>query len=415
MIENLKGSICADGVEVQGEDCDGDSPLGQRCEASGKSLIKTPITAIKVVRTSNDGLGIEVVGGTMSPAGDSSTASDEGYSLIREIDKCLDHIRDLASPIQYHLHRPCPFKRPGAALDYYSDPEDEDPEITDSSLELTDNSSNEWSLSLEESSAATSNNSKMEEIIAGCTGATSAENLFPQPIDHKLGFTGIHVIYDEPATPGVDWGLVTAPVVEQMPPELESDEEMIWEDVAVDGQLLHAIITKGGLYYVSQGLSSKTESVVDADGIQASDPIREPLGSEFSATENSEDPVDARELSDDSSLEVADVVESDDSNFVSKIPRYVDAITQTEDPISEDDEQPESAPDPTHIDCQGLYNVKLPKVGLSNCLLYGAVAVYIGYRAVRAGGVALYVGHQAFRAFHRRSGVELEMRHQHPG
>ena len=225
----------------------------------------------------------------------------------------------------------------------------------------------------------------------GLGNTNQADNIFrssesPRSTENNLAFSGIRVIYDGAADS--DLGSVSEePIADRMEEQgdtrTECSEEMSLEDVEIGGKPIRALVSNGCSKDDLQEAPQKDNSVFDRTVVDLPNPNVEEPASESSDSIYPQSPSGATDLSDGSILEVVEMgIGTKHTKRGSS--SHMGASTQTEDLDCDDIPEPPADPAPTPF---GIFNMSVPKVSLTGCLLYG--------------GVALYLGHQAYRAFHR--------------
>lgn len=315
---------------------------------------------------------------------------EDNCIAVQEIDKCLHDIKELMSPLHFDTTKCSPFQRPDVALRCYSELSINDEwsskqELDNSSLKLSDIIYDEWSTSSEDDSSGTKDKHKQVNDSSEPSDEMSIRSVSPSSFQGELVFSQIHVIYDAAGAPDVDYvGLHT--IVEgpreATSDELEPAEEMIREEVKVDGDLALAQASGAHVGQVpeqvhSDGLDTGEEDIF---GMSV-----KPAASISSAIVHAEDPKETECCMDKDSPKVGEIeVQGDSMKLEGDALIYLDAATQTEELVCNVEVVSPADPSPTHFDCSGLFNISMPKINLTDCLIYGGAALYLGHQAYRA-------------------------------
>lgn len=396
--ESTKGAVVKGFTIATGANSQPDiAPIKVTVEKSQETppIGKPPVIDFdKAIKAINSALCAEDSGRTMALTIGSiatiSRPSEHGSDTVREIDDCLNEIKALASPFFFRTPRPSPFKRPQEEMGFRSDfsKENSESNLSETSFEHSDIVIDRWSSSSKEPGSGTQELCRLRDADRGTNISVSSESPCPKQTEDKLAFTGSQMLYDEARNldlagiskesinDGTDWQDGTGS---------ECSENIVWEDVEIGGEPIHAFVSK---YRTDDSLEETSRDSYPSDEgdiLKGSEPSIQGPGSESSDTTHSQDSSSATDISDDGVPEVPEMeTETDRTKAGSNCHRYQDAATQAEDPACDDEAEPPVGPNPPNFDYGGLFNLSMPKVSLPDCLLYGGAVLVLGYQAYRA-------------------------------
>ncbi|MCJ1249755.1 hypothetical protein MMC30_006981 [Trapelia coarctata] len=347
----------------------------------------------------NEALGSEHSGKTTALTDGSvatiSREADHGSDAMREIDECLNEIQAIVSPWVFRTPRPSPFKRPQEALGFHSELSEYNSEsdVDETSSEHLDIVVDKWSTSSEKLMSGSPERGGLGDTDQGNNSFMSSESPCRRSALNNLAFSGIQVLYDEAGNSNLGCGSedsIADGMEGQSDTRTECSEEFMWEDVEVVAHPIHTLVSNKRRKDGREEIAQEDHPMHDENVAEAWNASIEGSGSESSDTTYPQDSLDASDLSDDDIPEADELdAEKDNVEVGSGARRYPDAATQTDDKACDDDAvKPPPDPNLTHFDCSGPFNISMPKASLTDCLLYG--------------GVALFLGHQAYRAFRRQ-------------
>lgn len=402
--KNITFKILRDSTDIQGAKMETNDPPvdlepAQPYAAPKAVTTSSPMTdfdGAAATEAAPDTLGISKHLITINSIDDSnfSVGREAGDDCIavQEIDKCLDDIKELMSPLHFDTTRCSPFQRPNVALGCYSelsinDEWSSEQELNKSSLKLSDIIYDEWSNSSEDESSRTKEKQEQADDSSASSDAISVGGGSPQPVQEVLDFSQIYVIYDAPVTTETDCAgskSIVEDIEEAASSEVEPDDQE-WEDVKVDGEFLRTFIRGEYVQQTDERTSNEsllTEEEKDAD-ISIKRVVSRSLVTQCPEVPKGRD----QRLENGPQTSSEAKVQANSTNVEAEVPRYLHTATQTEDQVYVSEAEPPAVSSSTHFDCSGLFNISLPKISLTDCLVYG--------------GAALYLGHQAYRAFRR--------------
>jgi len=308
---------------------------------------------------------------------------------IQEIDKCLDDIKELMSPLQFDTTKRSPFQRPKTALGSHLELSvnhewTSEPEPSNISLKLSDIIYDEWSTSSEDDSSGTKDKQVQADDSSASNDGISVGGVSPQLVQEVLVFSQIHVICDAPGTPETNCIGLDVVSEQENSTGVDFHGEVISANIEVNGESGHVLAfgertSQSPEPRQSESLPTKNEDIVDTTtGSVSTSP----------ATTSPEDLKDIRECLGSRPPTVSEgEIQANTIKLNAEALRYLDTATQTEELVFGDEVELPAEPSPTHFDCSSLFNLSIPKISFTDCLVYG--------------GAALYLGHQAYRAFRR--------------
>lgn len=395
----LRAPTDIQGAKMETNDHPGELEPAQAYAAPKEVTTSSPMTDFDVAAATEaapDTLGISNHLITVNSIDDSnfSVGREAGDDCIavQEIDKCLDDIKELLSPLHFDTTRCSPFQRPNVALGCYSelsinDEWSSEQELNKSSLKLSDIIYDEWSNSSEDDSSGTKEKQEQADDSSASSDAMSVGGVSPQPVQEVLDFSQIYVIYDAPVTTETDCAgskSIVEDIEEAASSEVEPDDQE-WEDVKVDGEFLRTFI-RGE--YVQQTDERTSDESLPTEEEDVADTSIGRVVSRSSATQCQEVPKGRDQRLENGPQTASEAkVQANSTNVEAEVPRFLHTATQTENQVYDSEAEPPAGSTSTHFDCSGLFNISLLKINLTDCLIYG--------------GAALYLGHQAYRAFHR--------------